>query len=67
MKIERREFTLWRERDWRCERWIVNGRPEVRLYFGSHQMSELSDGPHVSLQQQTDEWLAAVRADCHRT
>jgi hypothetical protein len=67
MKIERRDLTLWRERDWRCERWIVDGRPEVRLYFGSHQMSELADGPQLDLQQQTVEWLAAVRADCHRT
>jgi hypothetical protein len=63
MKFECRTRELWREREWRCERWIVDGRMQVRLYFDGHLMSELADGPRIDLQQQTDEWLTAVRAD----
>ena len=65
MDTERRNFELWRERDWRCEWCIVNGRPEVRLYFGAQLVNELADGPKLDLQRQTDEWRSAARADNH--
>jgi hypothetical protein len=67
MDRARRDFELWRERDWRCERWIAGGRPQVRLYLGAYLMSELADGPHLDLQRQTEEWRNAVHADRHRT
>ena len=63
MKPERPGFELWRERDWRCEWWSVDGQAQVRLYFGAHQVAELTAGPALDLQRQTAEWHAAALAD----
>ena len=67
MELAVRDRQLWSERDWRCERWSVGGRPQVRLYFGMHLMSELEAGPKLDLSRQSEAWLTAVRADKHRT
>lgn len=63
MKAERRDFELWREREWRCEWWSVDGLPQVRLYLGAHQVAELTAGPSLDLRRQTAEWHAAAVAD----
>jgi hypothetical protein len=67
MTTERRDFEVWRECDWRCESWIVGGRPEVRLYLDGHLVNELADGPKVDRRRQVDEWRSGVHADRHRT
>ena len=67
MDTGRREFEMWRERDWRCEWWSVDGQPQVRLYFGAQLVNELVAGPKLDLRRQTTEWLTAVHADRHRT
>jgi hypothetical protein len=67
MQAQRCKVELWRERDWRCEWWVVRGRTQVRLYLGPHLVSRLIEGPRLDLQRQTDEWQAAVHADRHRT
>jgi hypothetical protein len=63
MKNEIHESEVWREGDWRCERWRVSGRPQVRLYLSDHLVSDLLDGPKLDLQRQIAMWLTAVRAD----
>jgi hypothetical protein len=67
MQTEHRHVELWRERDWRCEGWIVDGRRQVRLYLGNQLVSDLVAGPRIDLQRQTDAWRRAVHADKHRT
>jgi hypothetical protein len=67
MQAEHRHVELWRERDWRCEGWIVAGRQQVRLYLGDQLVSQLIAGPSVDLQRQTDAWRQAAHADRHRT
>jgi hypothetical protein len=65
MSIERRAFELWRERDWSCEQWLLDGRPQLRLYLDGHLMSELVSGPRINLREQSKQWLSAIRADQH--
>ena len=67
MNTERRAFELWREREWSCEQWLLDGRPQLRLYLEGHLMSELIAGPQVSLSEQSKQWLNAIRADGQRT
>ena len=67
MNIQRPQFELWRERDWRCEWWVVSGRPLVRLYLGTHKVNELAAGPNIDLRQQTSEWHKAAHADRHHS
>jgi len=67
MKIERRESELWQDGDWRCERWMVAGRHQVRLYLGPQLVSDLLDGPNLNLLRQTAEWRTAVQADMARS
>jgi hypothetical protein len=62
-----RNFEVWRERDWRCEWWIVSGQPQVRLYFGSYLVNELAAGPKLDLQRQAELWRRAAHADKPRT
>ena len=57
---------MWRERDWRCKWWSVDGRPQVRLFLGAQLVNELAAGPKLDLHRQIDEWLTAVHADRHR-
>ena len=63
MMGEQHNVELWRERDWRCEWWNIDGQPQVRLYLGVHQVAELTAGPRVDLRRQTAEWHAAALAD----
>ena len=62
-----RNIELWSEREWRCEWWTVDGRPQVRLYFGGHLVNALTDGPNLDLRRQTELWHSAVDADRHRS
>jgi hypothetical protein len=66
MNTERRECELWRDGDWRCESWSIDGRPQVRLYLDGRVVSDLLDGPRLDLQRQIAEWRIAVQAEQHR-
>ena len=67
MQSELPRVELWREREWRCEQWIVTDQVQVRLYLGNQLVSDLMEGPKIDLKQQTDTWRCAVHADKHRT
>ena len=66
MPTERRAFELWREHDWTCEQWLLDGRPQLRLYLEGHLMSEVVNAPGINLLEQSKQWLEAVRTD-HQT
>jgi hypothetical protein len=57
LSIESRQHReLWRSREWRCEAWSDGGGPQVRLYLGDQLVSDLTAGPRIDLQQQTEAW-----------
>ena len=57
---------MWRDGDWRCEWWSVDGHQRVRLFLDHFLVSELGDGPNLDLTRQVREWRAAARADARR-
>jgi hypothetical protein len=54
------ELTLWVVNEWRCEFWVVDGTPRLRLFTHERLAIEINILPHHDAMALADRWKTLV-------
>jgi hypothetical protein len=54
------ELTLWVVNEWRCEFWLVDGTPSLRLFMHERLAIEIEILPHHDAMALADRWKTLV-------
>lgn len=63
--VEHPEVVVWSTQDWRCELWIVNGTPRLRLFHDGTIVRDFAVSGARDALQLGESWKTSV-ASYHR-